>query len=151
VIAKGGIRRDATLNLVAIRTLGTGSNGNPLGLRRYIFGLALVCLTAPQDFNLREGCQLVLDPENPSKCSLVRFNGSREEFQLSHEDALRYAQEAAKDFGVGENRTGEFLQVRAKEELAKSKQDRKVGRQPKKSEAEVSPSQGKQAGEENNG
>jgi CRISPR-associated protein Csb1 len=151
VIAKGGIRRDATLNLVAIRTLGTGSNGNPLKLRRYIFGLALVGLTAPQDFNLREGCQLVLDQENPFECSLVRFNGSREKLELSHEDALRYAQEAAKDFGVGENRTGEFLQVRAKEELAKSKQDRKVGRQPKKSEAEVSPSQGKQAGEENNG
>jgi len=127
VIAKGGIRRDATLNLVAIRTLGTGSNGNPLKLRRYIFGLALVGLTAPQDFNLREGCQLVLDQENPFECSLVRFNGSRGKFELTHEDALRYAQEAAKDFGVGQNKTGEFGPELAKKQLAKTKEDRKAG------------------------
>ncbi len=151
VIAKGGIRRDATLNLVAIRTLGTGSNGNPLKLRRYIFGLALVCLTAPQDFNLREGCQLVLDQENPSECSLVRFNGSREKFELTHEDALRYAQEAAKDFGVGENKTGEFDQERAKGELGKSKEERKTKQRRRGSKAEASPSQGDQAEEENNG
>jgi CRISPR-associated protein Csb1 len=151
VIAKGGIRRDATLNLVAIRTIGTGSNGDPLSLRRYIFGLALVGLTAPQDFNLREGCQLVLDQENPFECYLVRFNGSREKLELSHEDALRYAQEAAKDFGVGENRTGEFLQDRARGELAKPKEERRVGRQPKRSGAVASPSPGEQAREGNNG
>lgn len=151
VIAKGGIRRDATLNLVAIRTLGTGSNGNPLKLRRYIFGLALVGLTAPQDFNLREGCQLVLDQENPFECSLVRFNGSRGKFELTHEDALRYAQEAAKDFGVGENRTGEFLQDHARGELATSREEGRARRRRRRSEVGASPSQGEQAGGENNG
>ncbi|CDM65514.1 type I-G CRISPR-associated RAMP protein Csb1/Cas7g [Pyrinomonas methylaliphatogenes] len=152
VIAKGGIRRDATLNLVAIRTLGTGSNGNPLKLRRYIFGLALVGLTAPQDFNLREGCQLVLDQENPSECSLVRFNGSREEFKLSHEDALRYAQEAAKDFGVGQNKTGEFSPELAKKQLAKTKEDRKAGqRKSTATSAEATSDQQQTSGGNNNG
>lgn len=151
VIAKGGIRRDATLNLVAIRTLGTGSNGNPLRLRRYIFGLALVGLTVPQDFNLREGCQLVLDQENPFEFSLVRFNGSRGKFELTHEDALRYAQEAARNFGVGENRTGDFLQDRARGELATSREESRARRRRRRSEAEASPSQGEQAGEGNNG
>ena len=66
---KGEIRRDAIINLAALRSLGVEQRENEtaedsyerrLKLRRYILGLALVSLTHHSDqmFNLREGCLL---------------------------------------------------------------------------------------------
>ena len=46
VIATGGIRRDATLSLAALHLLKAGDDEGTLALRRYVFGLALVALTA---------------------------------------------------------------------------------------------------------
>jgi len=135
----GEIRRDATLNLAAIRALGTDEAGpddeKTLKLRRYILGLALVAFTAPQDTNLREGCQLVPDAEHPSTWELVRHDGQREKFSLSHAEALKFAEAAAHAFGVGENRDAVFNQKYAKEQLAKSKEERKKEKRQRKSEA----------------
>ena len=46
VIARGPIRRDVTINLIALRRL-EGENGRTL--RRYILGLAIVAASAPMD------------------------------------------------------------------------------------------------------
>lgn len=124
--ADGEIRRDAALNLVAIRALGAASEENTLKLRRYILGLALVAFTAPQDTSLREGCQLVPDFEKASQWEVVRHDGKRESFSLTHEAALRYAKAAADAFGVGENREATFDKRYAEEQLSKSKEERKA-------------------------
>ena len=68
VIAKGGIERQVTVNLVALRRL-EGENGE--ALRRYVLGLSLVAATAPLDPFLRQGCLLVPDPNKTAKWSLV--------------------------------------------------------------------------------
>lgn len=106
----GDIRRDATLNLVAIRSLAAAPDDQEgtLALRRYTLGLALVSLSYQQDFSLREGCQLVPDEKRPSEWNLVRHNGSRTTTVLTHTQAIDYATEAAKAFGVGQGTTGEF-------------------------------------------
>jgi CRISPR-associated protein Csb1 len=138
VMVEGDIRREATLNLVALRALRAGSDTDPLPLRRYILGLSLVAFTAPQETFLREGCQLVPDPDRPAEWSLVRHDGSREwDFRLSHEQALEYAEKAAEVFGVGQDRQATFEPGRARAELNKSKQERKRARRGNVSEPEA--------------
>jgi len=97
----GEIRRDATLNFVAIRALAASSDGdNTLNLRRYLLGLALVSLTAPMESSLREGCQLVPDREHPTEWKLVRHDGTRQDSPIAHDQAIAFATAAAKAFGV---------------------------------------------------
>jgi CRISPR-associated protein Csb1 len=139
VMVEGDIRREATLNLVALRALRAGSGTDPLPLRRYILGLSLVAFTAPQETFLREGCQLVPDPKRPAEWSLVRHDGSREwNLKVSHEQALGYAVKAAEAFGVGPNREATFNPEAARTELGKSKQERKQARRAKGSESGAS-------------
>lgn len=122
----GEIRRDAALNITAVRALGADSDDSTLKLRRYILGLALVAFTAPQDMALREGCQLVPDIEKASHWELVHHDGKRETFSVSHTDALAYATAAAGAFGVGHNREVPFDRNYAEEQLSKSKEQRKA-------------------------
>lgn len=121
VIADGGIRRDATLALAALRLLTVaGDKEKTLALRRYILGLALVAFTYPAAGYLRQGCLLVLDddPKEPHQFVEVFADGKREKCKITHEDALAFATEAAKAFGVGEGRDVSFDPVRAKNDLA---------------------------------
>jgi CRISPR-associated protein Csb1 len=98
----GDIRRDATVNLSALRALAAKPNGdNTLKLRRYILGLSLVSFTASQETSLREGCQLVCDAGRQPEWQLVKHDGTRSPFSLPHAVALQYAQQAATQFGVG--------------------------------------------------
>jgi CRISPR-associated protein Csb1 len=114
VIASGGVRRDATLSLAALRLLtvreanGTVSTDRTQALRRYILGLSLVALTAPQSAYLRQGCNLVPDTDKPHEFTLVHADGRRESMHLSHPDALSFAKTAAKAFKIGEDRTVAF-------------------------------------------
>ena len=107
VIADNGIRRDATLGLAALRLLKAKGDENAeeekktLTLRRYIFGLALTAFTARVENYLRQGCMLVNDPKNPAEIIEVHWNGQRTSIHFGHEDALAFAQAAAKEFGVG--------------------------------------------------
>jgi len=131
VLVEQEIRRDATLNLVALRALRAGS-ADPLPLRRYILGLSLVAFTAPQETFLREGCQLVPDSDRPSGWSLVKHDGSREEnFNLPHEQALKYATMAAEAFVVGPKKEATFNAQTARETLGQSKEERKKSRRGK--------------------
>lgn len=134
VIATGGIRRDATLNLAALRLLKAGSDDKAtLTLRRYILGLSLVAFTHPSAFvgYLRQGCTLVLDPDAkpaPREFSLVHPDGRRDPLNIPHDDALAYANEAAKKFGVGESTTVEFNKKLAQSDVAETKSGKKAGK-----------------------
>lgn len=122
VIARGGIFRDVTVNLVALRQL-DGEDGP--ALRRYILGLALVAATEPPDGFLRQGCLLTPDPETPAHWHLVGRDGRRTPLDLSASLALDYASAAAARFGVGPDRRATFQKERAKADLKDDKKSRK--------------------------
>lgn len=118
VIADGGIRRDASLGLAAIRLLHAGKDeAKTLELRRYILGLALVAFTYNTSGYLRQGCLLVLNPERPRELVEVLPNGERKPFKLTHEDAITFATETAKAFGIGESKTVTFEKEKAKKDV----------------------------------
>lgn len=137
--ARGGICREVALNLVTLRDIVTivekdgGSNGIPdvdatrketLKLQRYILGLSLVALTwlDGRVLNLRQGCQLVCNPEKSASQFLVRADGTESPFQINLDVTIDYATQAAKDFVVGENREGVFDPKKAKAALNRKKE-----------------------------
>ncbi len=127
IIVRGGIRRDAVLNLAAIRALGADEAAERLNLIRYVFGLALVALSAPMNLSLRQGCILVRKPDKPVQVEVVQPDGKREPTKLDHQAFLKYAVDAARRFGVGEGRTVDFdpKQVRTFYDQKDKKKQRK--------------------------
>jgi CRISPR-associated protein Csb1 len=122
IIAKGGIRRDATLAIAALKLINAGSDSEAtLKLRRYILGLALVAFTKMPGGYLRQGTILVSDPDKERKTDEVYANGSRKPFTVTHEEALKYAKAAAEAFGVGKSREVPFDAEKAKTDLDKAK------------------------------
>ncbi len=103
VIARGGIVREAVLNLVALRALRGADAEATLVLQRYILGLALVVLLAPPGLYLREGCLLVGVEGSPASVKVVLRTGARSDLSLDHAGALEFASAASRDFGVGES------------------------------------------------
>jgi CRISPR-associated protein Csb1 len=132
VIARGPIRRDVTVNLVALRRL-QGESGE--ALRRYILGLALVAATAPLDLFLRQGCLLVPDIDAPAQWKRIDRNGARVEIDLTDDAALAFAGDAAKAFGVAVTRVVSFEKARAKEDAKKA--DKNADKKAKKAEKET--------------
>jgi CRISPR-associated protein Csb1 len=119
VIAKGGIRRDVTFSLAALRLLKAGDDGDQtLSLRRYVLGLSLVALTAPPQTYLRQGCNLVPDFDHPKTMTIVKADGTRDELKITHDQARTYAEAAAKTFGVGDSMTVKFDPDLAKKDIA---------------------------------
>ena len=116
VIANGPIRRDVTVNLIALRRL-DGDDGK--SLRRYILGLALVAATAPLDGFLRSGCLLTLDPDHKAAWEAIQRTGERQPVELDEDVAFRYARTAADAFGVGEDRGVSFDRDYAKADAKK--------------------------------
>lgn len=122
VVVRGGVRRDVTVNLVALRQL-NGEEGE--ALRRYVLGLALVAATEPQDGFLRQGCLLTPDPDEDPDWTLVERSGKRVALSFGADAALAYAQKAAARFGVGGDRQVAFSKARAKEDLPAAKEAKK--------------------------
>ena len=121
VIADGGVRRDATLGLAALRLLSAGKEKDKTrALQRYILGLSLVAFTAHLSSYLRQGCMLVRNPAKARDNEFVEVypSGERKPVTVTHADALNYATEAAKRFGVGDNKTVPFDTDRAKRDVA---------------------------------
>jgi CRISPR-associated protein Csb1 len=136
VIATGGIRRDATLGLAAIRLLSAGNDtARTQALRRYVLGLALTAFTYNGSSYLRQGCTLVKNPERAKDNEFVEVHpsGERKAVKLTHGDALQYATDAAKSFGVGESKTVPFDTERAKKDV-KGEGDTKKAKKGKKTE-----------------
>jgi len=124
----GEIRREAAVNLVALRHLRADGEDDDATrkLRRYILGLALVAFTAPQEIALREGCELVPDPEKPAIWTTVKNDGMREPFAITHDEALPYAKAAAASFRVAQAQAGEFSVEIANQLLQLPEKDRKA-------------------------
>ncbi len=119
VIAKGGVRRDVTLSLAALRLISAGDDiDQTLALRRYILGLSLIALTAPAQTYLRQGCNLVPDIDQPRSFTLVNSDGTRKTLSLNHDEAFSFAKNAATAFGVGPNETVRFDPALAQKDLA---------------------------------
>lgn len=113
------IRRDATLSLAALRLLRAGADEQKtVALRRYILGLALTAFTRPGVGYLRQGCNLVLDADKPREFNEVLWDGKRPPANVTHGQALEFAQAAAQAFGVGKSRTVEFDRELAKKDIA---------------------------------
>ncbi|HWG07274.1 MAG TPA: type I-U CRISPR-associated RAMP protein Csb1/Cas7u, partial [Beijerinckiaceae bacterium] len=119
VIAKGGIRRDVTFSLAALRLLAAGDDAKQtLLLRRYILGLSLVAITAPATTYLRQGCNLVPDIDHPRTFTLVNADGKRAEVKLTHQEAMDFARLAGEAFGVGALENVTFDPLLAKKDIA---------------------------------
>ena len=123
----GEIRRDAALNFSAIRKLDASSNGDAtIKLRRYLLGLSLVSLTAPLESFLREGCQLVPDPDRSPEWKLVKHDGTRKDEAITHDQSVAFATAAAEAFGIQQPDTrADFDPDLANKVLALSEADRK--------------------------
>ena len=91
IVVHGEIRRDATINLIALRRLRADDGAV---LRRYVLGLALAAVTAPLDGFLRQGCLITPDPEAPATWEAVGRDGVREQVVLDEATALATAQQA---------------------------------------------------------
>lgn len=105
IVVHDEIRRDMTINLIALRRL-NAENGP--ALREYVFGLALVAASAPFDGFLRQGCLLTPDPDARSDWVAVGRDGSRDDVSLDEDVALKVARDAAARFGVAPSRTFAF-------------------------------------------
>jgi len=137
IIATGGIRRDASLGLAALRLLVVDkADDRTRALQRYILGLCLVAFTANTSSYLRQGCMLVRNPEKAHDDEFVEVysTGERKKINLIHEETLEFATVAAKAFGVGESYKISFDKDRALknilgegEEKSTSKRGKKVG------------------------
>lgn len=108
VIAQGGIRREAILNLVALRALSGPEPDATKKLRRYVLGLSLVALLARSQKFLREGCLLVPMENRPAEAQVIDRTGAREALDVTEETALAFAKAAAIDFVVGAAWTASF-------------------------------------------
>lgn len=133
IVVHGEIRRDASINLAALRAIGVAADGDDaaLPLRRYILGLALVAFTAPQETSLREGCILVGDVDKPAVWNIVQHDGRTEPFKLTHDEAIAFAEAAADKFGVGQDRTATFDPKTATKTLSQGKEDCKKNKRSK--------------------
>lgn len=137
VIAIGGIRRDATLGLAAIRLLFAGKDDvRTLALRRYILGLALTAFTHNPSGYLRQGCILVRNPDRTKDNEFVEVHptGERKPPTITHGDALQYATDAAKAFGVGESKTVPFDKERAVKDVKGEGDTKTKGKKGKKAD-----------------
>lgn len=134
IIARGGIWRDVTVNLIALRALG-GENGQ--ALRHYVLGLALVAAGEPQDGFLRQGCFLTLDPVQSSQWSLVYRDGRRQPVAFDAHAARDYAASRAKTFGVGSSKTVAFrtdLAIKDAEDQKEKDKAKKAGKDARKTQ-----------------
>ena len=124
--ARGGICRDASLNLCTLRGIRGADEKQTEALQRYILGLSLVALTYfdGKIFNLRQGCQLVAIPEKPMTRTFINSDGTETSFEDNVEAVLAYAAAAAAAFGVGNDRADEKFDPKlAKAALKKSSKD----------------------------
>jgi CRISPR-associated protein Csb1 len=147
VIADGGIRRDATLGLAALRLLHAGTDQQKTdALRRYILGLALVAFTYQPGGYLRQGCLLVLNPDRPREFVEVHPDGTRKPCTITHEQALTYATEAAKAFGVGESKRVPFEKDKAKADVTDSDDTKKKAKKSGKGKSKTAEEEETNAG-----
>jgi CRISPR-associated protein Csb1 len=128
VVARGPIRRDVTLNLIALRRLKGANEEEGRKLRQYVLGLSLLAASEPVDAFLRQGCLLVPDTGAPAEWTSVERSGERVEIAIDRDSLLEYARRSARAFGVGESRRVNFNPAMAKADLAEDKAAKKAAK-----------------------
>jgi CRISPR-associated protein Csb1 len=124
VIARGGVKREAQLNLIALRAL-TGQDAEAtLKLQRYILGLALVSLLAAPDRFLREGCLLTAKKGSKPEMAVVARDGVRNPLEADEHKALEFARAAAAAFVPGSAWTATFDKDAVKKASDKKKDEK---------------------------
>ena len=106
IIAYGDIRKDTVINFAALRKISAGDDTEIL--QKYILGISLLAALSIKEWDLRQGCLLVRDQERTVEWNIVYPDGSRKDISIKHDEVLKYTQEIAKQFGVGEDRNVEF-------------------------------------------
>jgi CRISPR-associated protein Csb1 len=101
VFVRGEIIRSAELNLRGIRKLRAATEDGTKKLQQYILGLGLFALVTPLDFDLREGCNLVV---KETAMEAVGEDGTRTPLALKRDDVVAFATKSAEEFGVGKER-----------------------------------------------
>ncbi len=152
VVAAGPIRREVTINLIALRRL--SSPDDERGLQKYILGLCLVAAAAPFDGFLRQGC-LLTPAEEPTEVGgwkEVQRDGRRDTIELDYQAAIAAARSAAEAFGIGGPQTVEFDPALAKADLkegdgAKRTKKPKKARKSAESAADDTEADGEDVGE----
>lgn len=144
VIADGGIRRDATLALSALKLLKADTPETTLKLRRYILGLALVAFTRLPLGYYRQGTILVRAADEDGeplarKFDEVALDGRRTDAssKITAGDAFEYAKVTAADFVVGENQNVKFDREKAVSDV-KGDGKKKAAKATKGKKAEAS-------------
>lgn len=133
VIARGDIRREVTLQIAALRLIRGTTEDETKKLRAYLLGLSLVAFTKPAVGFLRQGCNLVLDSDRPSESKIVFPNGKRLASGIDHDAAVKFAENAARAFGVGPSKKVSFDKKLAKDETDGKGKEKKA---PKKAKSE---------------
>lgn len=131
VLVKGGIFRDLTVNLVALRSLSASTPEETKALRKYLLGLALVAATTDIDLFLREGCHLRYIGDE--QWHTVARRGNPEPIDMTSDAAKQvitsFASAAADPFrgkwseAIGESMEFKFDLKLAKEQLKKKGED----------------------------
>ncbi|MDR2880983.1 MAG: type I-U CRISPR-associated protein Cas7 [Azoarcus sp.] len=132
VIARGGIRRDVTLQLAALRLLRGKNDEETAKLRAYLLGLALVAFTTPAIGYLRQGCNLVLSEDKSPETKIIYPDGQRKQYSITAKDALAFAESAARAFGVGGSKTVPFDKQLAQNDVKSKEAKSKKGAAAKK-------------------
>lgn len=127
IVAHGPIRRQITINLIALHSLQGFDSESTLQLKRYLLGLALVAATADMELYLREGCLLRYADDQDDCWEAVARRGQSQFFNLSAENErdviLTYAKNAAQQFGVAQPEKRYMFSIkRAKEQLSKKEE-----------------------------
>ena len=91
------LMRTVHLNLAAVRALRAADGPRTKSLQAYILGLALIAVTADQDLNLREGCNLRFRDEKDAP-KLVPRRGEAKPVALDHKEIVDFATASAKEF-----------------------------------------------------
>jgi CRISPR-associated protein Csb1 len=131
VLVRGGIEREVTVNLVALRGIRGRNDEEAVHIRKYLLGLSLIAATADIDLFLREGCHLRYTGED--QWHAIPRRGNPLPIDLSS-DATRavvrqFASGAAAHFRLQWSKTVEhaFSLDEAKKLLAKSTEEETPG------------------------
>jgi len=131
-IVAQSVRRDASLHLAALRLLSASKDQQKsLPLQRYVLGLALTAFTSSPAGYLRQGCNLVANPEKKREFNVVFNDGRKESAGITHDEAVSYAELTADAFGVGEDKEVPFEVERAKEDLKDASEKKPKGKAKK--------------------
>jgi hypothetical protein len=82
----------------------------------------------------------VPDFDHPKTMAIVKADGTRDEFNITHDQARTYAEAAAKKFGVGESHTVKFDPDLAKKDIAGEGDVKQTRKSRAKAAAKVSES-----------